>query len=65
MTVCTTMTITLNPATESDIIRLYEQDKGWDKLSETTTAYVFECTSPKVSMNAVYIPSKYTKGDTE
>lgn len=65
MIVCTTMTITLNPETESDIIRIYEQDKGWDKLSETTTAYVFECTSPKVLMSAIYIPSKYTKGEGE
>ena len=63
MTAQTTTTITLNPATEFDTISQYEQDKGWRKLSETTTAFVFETTSPYIVMESVYIPSR--KGESE
>ena len=59
MTAQTTTTITLNPATESETIRQYEQDKGWRKLSETTTAFVFEVASPIVVTESVYITSKH------
>ena len=63
MTAQTTTTITLNPATESETIRQYEQDKGWRKLSETTTAFVFETTSPYIVMESVYIPSRKEKAN--
>ena len=57
MTVQTTTTVTLNPNTEFDAIRQYEQDKGWQKMSETTVAYVFEVTTPKVYMDGIYLKS--------
>ena len=57
MTVQTTTTVTLNPNTEFDVIRQYEQDKGWRKMSETTVAYVFEVTTPQVHMDGIYLPS--------
>ena len=57
MTVQTATTVTLNPNTEFDVIKEYEQDKGWRKLSETTVAYVFELTTPKCYMDGIYLPS--------
>lgn len=57
MTVQTATTVTLNPNTEFSVIKEYEEDKGWRKLSETTVAYVFELTSPQVHMDGVYLPS--------
>ena len=57
MTIQTTTTVTLNPNTEFEVIKQYEQDKGWQKMSETTVAYVFEVTTPKVHMDGIYLKS--------
>lgn len=65
MTSQMTTTIILNPVTEYDVVRQYEQDSGWIKTVESTVGIMFECKSPQYVTDAVYIPSNnpYDRAD--
>lgn len=57
MTLQTCTTIILDPVTEHETIRKYEQDSGWVKTSETMVGYMFELRSPQYVTDALYFPS--------
>ena len=55
MTLYTKTIVVLDPVTEAQTVREYEEDSNWVKTADETVAVVFEHVSPTAKMEPVHL----------